>query len=56
MKIVVVLLLYCFTETSSLFPVIRRGNLFQQLSFLTGVPIHEQFYLLIMRVLYNSES
>lgn len=46
------ILLYLINASYS----IRRGNLLQQLMFLSGVPINEQFYQLIIRVLYILSS
>ena len=31
---------------------VRRGNLFQQLMFLTGVPLNEMFYRTVLNILY----
>ena len=31
---------------------VRRGNLFQQLMFLTGVPLNEMFYRAVLNILY----
>lgn len=51
MKHLTLLLLLFVTLSSPPFPTIRRGNLFQQLMFLSGVPINEEFYKLVIRVL-----
>lgn len=51
MKQLLWLFVLCIVYSLSSFPIIRRGNLFQQLMFLSGIPLHESFYKLIMRVL-----
>lgn len=51
MKQLLYLFLLCMVFSTHLFSTVRRGNIFQQLMFLSGVPIHEQFYNLVVRVL-----
>ena len=34
-------------------PAVKRGNIFQQLLFLSGLALNEQFYKAALRILYN---
>ena len=53
MKYLFLLLVLGYGYSLSLSSVVRRGNLFQQLMFICGIPLHEQFFNLVLNVMWK---
>ena len=49
---VLLILLHGITSNDHSTPV-RRGNVFQQLGFLAGIPLNEQYYSMLLHIMYE---
>lgn len=49
---ILLILLHGITSNDHSTPV-RRGNVFQQLGFLAGIPLNEQYYSMLLHIMYE---
>lgn len=52
MKNAALLVFLIAVQTVQRIPIVKRGNIFQQLMFLSGLALNEQFYKAVLRILF----